>query len=163
MPRDFRLLVFFMNQFPPSPWVYHWGCFKLFWEFAKIFAAQGWPPLSLPPDGKWNKIFNQKNLNNFVGTPLDSRVNIYIHFCLHFNVAAAWYCSHCLPLVSLTPAATVSKTIVKLVAKVAASVVDTGGKFATGINNTSETNGKILCATLTCEYLREFLKNLIQS
>jgi len=21
--RDFLLLVFFMNQFPPSPWVYH--------------------------------------------------------------------------------------------------------------------------------------------
>jgi hypothetical protein len=39
------------------------------------------------------KIFNQKNFNNFVGTPLDSRVNIYIHFCLqvHFKVSAAWY------------------------------------------------------------------------
>ncbi len=34
------------------------------------------------------KIFIQKNFNNFVGTPLDSRVNIYIHFCLqvHFKV-----------------------------------------------------------------------------
>jgi len=36
------------------------------------------------------KIFNQKNFNNFVGTPLDSRVNIYKHFCLqvHFKVYA---------------------------------------------------------------------------
>jgi hypothetical protein len=40
----------------------------------------------------------------------------------------------------------VSKTLVKLVAKVAASIVDTSGKFATGINNTSETIGKIWCA-----------------
>ncbi len=39
------------------------------------------------------KIFNTKNFNNFVGTPLDSRVNTYIHFCLqvHFKVSAAWY------------------------------------------------------------------------
>jgi hypothetical protein len=37
----------------------------------------------------------------------------------------------------------VSKTLGKLLAKVAASVVDTGGKFATGINNTSKTGGKI--------------------
>ncbi len=50
-------------------------------------------------------IFNQKNLNNFVGTPLDSTLNIYKKFCLqvNFKVSAAWYCSHCLPLVSLTP------------------------------------------------------------
>ncbi len=44
-------------------------------------------------------------------------------------------------------------------------VVDTGGKFATGINSSSETGGKICrrCrwyrwCTLTCEYLREFSK-----
>ncbi len=39
------------------------------------------------------KIFNQKNFNNFVGSPLDSRVNIYINFCLqvHFKVSSAWY------------------------------------------------------------------------
>jgi hypothetical protein len=37
----------------------------------------------------------------------------------------------------------VSTTLVKLVAKFAAGIVDTGGKFATGINNTSETGGKI--------------------
>ncbi len=40
--RDFLLLVFFMNQFPPSPWVYHYGRFKFFRKFAEIFAAQGW-------------------------------------------------------------------------------------------------------------------------
>ncbi len=49
------------------------------------------------------KIFNKINFNNLVGTPLYIRVNIYITVCLqvHFKVSAAWYCSHCLPPVSL--------------------------------------------------------------
>jgi hypothetical protein len=76
------------------------------------------------------KIFNQKNFNNFVGTPLHSRVNTYIHFCLqvHFKASAAWYLSHCLP--------PVSTTLVKLVSKFAAGVVYTGGKFANGVVDT---------------------------
>jgi hypothetical protein len=45
------------------------------------------------------------------------------------------------------------------ICKFAASIVDTGGKFATGINNTCETGDKICRrCTLTCEYLREFSK-----
>ncbi len=51
------------------------------------------------------------------------------------------------------------------VPKFGAGIVDTGGKFATGINNTTETGGKICrwCrwyrwSTLSCEYLREFSK-----
>ena len=36
MPRDFRLLVFFMNQFPPSTWVYHYSQFEFFRTFADI-------------------------------------------------------------------------------------------------------------------------------
>ncbi len=48
---------------------------------------------------------------------------------------------------SLTP---VSTTQGELVAKSAASVVDTGGKFATGVVDTG--------GTLTCEYLRAFSK-----
>ncbi len=57
--------------------------------------------------GKWKKTFKQKNFNNFVWTPLDSRVNIYINVCLqvHFKVSAAWYCCHYLPPVSTTPVA----------------------------------------------------------
>ncbi len=47
--RDFLLLVLFMNQFPPSPWVYHSGCYTFFRKFAEIFAAQGWPPVSTTP------------------------------------------------------------------------------------------------------------------
>ncbi len=53
------------------------------------------------------KIFNQKNFNNFVWSPLGSGGNIYINVCLqvHFQVSAAWYCSHYLPPVSATPVA----------------------------------------------------------
>ncbi len=49
------LLVFFMNQFPPSPRVLHLDRFKFFRKFAEIFASQGAPPVSttlvanLPP------------------------------------------------------------------------------------------------------------------
>ncbi len=51
------------------------------------------------------KIFNQKNFNNFILSPLGSRGNIYINFCLqvHFEVSVAWYCSNYLPPVSMTP------------------------------------------------------------
>ncbi len=82
--RDFLLLVSFMNQFPPSPWVYYWGRFKFFRKFAEIFADQGWPPVSTTPVANW-------------------------------------------PPVSTTPAANFATSFT--------SVVDTGGKFATGVNN----------------------------
>ncbi len=53
------------------------------------------------------KTFKQENFNNFVWTPLASRVNIYINFCLqvHFKVSASCYCCHYLPSVSTTPVA----------------------------------------------------------
>ncbi len=53
------------------------------------------------------KIFNQKNLNYFIWSPLGSRENIYINFCfqVHFHVSAAWNCSNYLPPVSMTPVA----------------------------------------------------------
>jgi hypothetical protein len=47
--RDFRLLVFFMNQFPPSPRVFHLDRFEFFRKFAEKFAAQGAPPASSTP------------------------------------------------------------------------------------------------------------------
>jgi hypothetical protein len=96
------------------------------------------------------KIFNQKNFNNFVGTPLDSRVNIYINFCLQVHLILS------LILISLFATGVadtgdkfaagvvdtggnlplVSTTLLKLVAKFVAGVVDTGGKFATGVVDT---------------------------
>ncbi len=76
------------------------------------------------------KIFNQKNFNNFIWSPLGSRGNIYINFCLqvYFQVSAAWYCSNYLPPVSTTQG--------ELVAKFAAGVVDASGKFAAGVVDT---------------------------
>jgi hypothetical protein len=77
---------FFMNQFPPSPWVYQKGRFEFFRKFAEIFTAQGWPPVSLTPVAKENKLQSEIFLNNFVGTPLDSRVNIYKNFAFMFTL-----------------------------------------------------------------------------
>jgi hypothetical protein len=80
------------------------------------------------------KIFNQKNFNNFVWSPLGSRGNLYINFCLQvlFQVSAAWYCSHYLPPVSMTPVANLPPGSLIPVA-ICHGVVDTGGKFAAGI------------------------------
>ncbi len=101
------------------------------------------------------KIFNQKNFNNFIWSPLGSRGNIYINFCLqvHFQVSAAWYCSHYLPPVLMTPVANLPLVSLIPVAichrrpwhrrQIFACIVDTGGKFVTGVNNTRETGGKI--------------------
>ncbi len=93
------------------------------------------------------KIFKQKNCNNFVWAPLGSRVTIYINFCLqvHFKVSAAWYCSHYLPPVSTTPAANLPPVSLIPVAnpaicrrclwyqwqirQFATGVVDTGGQI----------------------------------
>ncbi len=94
-----RLKVFFMDKFPESPLIIPLGPFRI---FSKI---RGDIRSSRFATSVNEKIFNQKNYNNFFGTPLDSRVYIYINFCLqgHFKVSAAWYCSHCLPSVSLIP------------------------------------------------------------
>jgi hypothetical protein len=74
--RDFLLLVFFINQFPPSPRVSHSDRFEFIRKFAEIFVSKG---ANLPP-------------------------------------------------VSATPAANFATSL--------ASVFDTGGKFADGINDT---------------------------
>ena len=76
------------------------------------------------------KIFNQKNFNNFVWSPLGSRRNIYRNFCLqvHFHV-----CSLILfPLF-------------------ATGVHDTGDKFAAGIIDTGgiDTGGNLPPVSLT--------------
>ncbi len=121
------------------------------------------------------KIFNHKSFNYLVWTPLGRIVNLKKHFCLqvHFKVSATWYCSHYLPPVLLTPVANLPPV----------SLIPMANchrcrwyrrKFSTGINNTSQTFGKIcrrcrwhqwqICrrcrwyrwCTFTCEYLREF-------
>ncbi len=82
--RDFLLLVFLMNQFPPAPEYCMRTVSNFFRKFAEIIASQGAPP------------------------------------------------------VSTTPAANFSTNF--------ASVVDTGGKFATGVN---DTGGKLPTVSTT--------------
>jgi hypothetical protein len=55
--RDFLLLVFFMNQFPPSSRVFHFDRFKFFRKFTEIFAIQGAPPVSTTPVANFSTIF----------------------------------------------------------------------------------------------------------
>ena len=43
------LLVFFMNQFPPGPRVFHLNRFEFFRKFAEIFPSKGAPPVSTTP------------------------------------------------------------------------------------------------------------------
>jgi hypothetical protein len=80
------------------------------------------------------KIFNQKSFNYFVLT-------IFSHVSLTPCVVDIG--GNLLPML-LKPAVPVTKF--------AAGLVDTRGKFATGVIGTG---GR----TLTCEYLRKFLKN----
>ncbi len=51
------LLVFFMNQFPPGPRVFHLDRFEFFRKFAEIFASQGAPPVSTTPVANFSTIF----------------------------------------------------------------------------------------------------------
>jgi hypothetical protein len=75
------------------------------------------------------KIFNQKNFNNFVWSPLGSRGNIYIKFLPS---------SSFLGLILFQLFATgVNDTGGKFAAGVVdTSGIDTGGKFATGVVDT---------------------------
>jgi hypothetical protein len=105
--RDFLLLVFFMNQFPPSPRVLHLDRFEFFQKFAEIFASQGAPPVSTTPVA---------NLPPVSTTPAAKLPPVSTTPVAN------------LPWVSATPVANFSTIF--------ASVVDTGGKFATGVNDT---------------------------
>jgi len=49
LTRDFRLQVFFMNQCPPGPQVFHWSHFEFFRKFAEIFANYCLSPVSTTP------------------------------------------------------------------------------------------------------------------
>ncbi len=79
-------------SFPPTPENPIWTVSNFF-EISRRYSQ-----LKVDHRCRWHrwqmkKIFNQKNLNRFIGTPLDGRVYTYIHFCLqvHFKVSAAWY------------------------------------------------------------------------
>ncbi len=94
-----------MNQFPPTLMSIPLGPFWIYFENSGRYLQ-----LMVHHRCRWHrwqmeKIFKLKNFNYFVWTPLGSRVNIYINFCLQvdFKMSAAWYCWHYLPPVLLTP------------------------------------------------------------
>jgi hypothetical protein len=49
LTRDFRLHVFFMNQCPPGPQVFHCSHFEFFRKFAEILANYCLSPVSMTP------------------------------------------------------------------------------------------------------------------
>ncbi len=79
-------------SFPPAP-EYPIRTVSNFFENSRRYSH-----LNIDHRCRWHrwqmrKIINQKIFNIFVETPLDSRVNTYIHFCfqVHFKVSATWY------------------------------------------------------------------------
>jgi hypothetical protein len=46
-----------MNQFPPSPRVFHLDRFEFFRKFAEIFVSQGAPSVSATPVANFSTIF----------------------------------------------------------------------------------------------------------
>ncbi len=133
-----------MNIVSPKHLSISWWPFRIFSKIRRDIRGSRCTTGVVDTGGKLEKIFNQKNFNYFVWTPLGSRVTININFCLqiHFKEYAAWYCFHILPPVSLIPVANlppVSTTLAKLVA------------------NCHQCRWYRRC-TLTCEYLREFSK-----
>jgi hypothetical protein len=81
--RDFSLLVF-SSISSPQPQSIPLGPFQIFEN------SQRYSQLKVDQRCRWHrwkmrKIFNQKNFNNFIGTPLDSRVNTYCIYIFAFK------------------------------------------------------------------------------
>ncbi len=112
------------------------------------------------------KIFNQKNFTNFVGHLWIVELTYIYSFAFKFTLKYlqpdinSIVCHWC-----RWQRGQICRRCRWYRWQFANGIVDTGGKFATGINSTSETGGKIChrCrwyrwSTLSCEYLREFSK-----
>ncbi len=78
--RDFWLLVFLMNQFPPSTAISN------FFENSRIYSRLKVHHWCHWHQWQMEKIIKQKNFNNFVCAPLGSRVNININFAFKFTL-----------------------------------------------------------------------------
>ncbi len=94
----FRLQVFYMDQISPGPWLYH--TVSNFIENSRRYSQ-----LKVLAPVANGKIFNKKSFHLFFWTPLGSRFSTKIKFVLqvHFKLTVVWYCSQCLPPVSLIP------------------------------------------------------------
>ncbi len=146
-------------SFPPAP-EYSIKTVSKFFE-----NSQRYSQLKVCHRCRWHqwqmeKIFNQKNFNNFVWSPLGSRGNIYINFCLqvHFQVSAAWYCSHYLPPVSTTQAE-LENWWQNLLPLSLIPVANLPPVYLIPAAICHRWHWHQWC-TLTCEYLRQFSKNL---
>ncbi len=64
---------FFINQFPPGPWVYH---YYQYYHFSRRYSELKVHQLCHWHRWQMEKIFNQKNFNFCFGTPLVRWVNI---------------------------------------------------------------------------------------
>jgi hypothetical protein len=105
--RDFLILVFFINQFPPSPRVFPLDRFKFFRKFAEIFASQGAPPVSATPVANFSTIFaSVVDAGGKFATGVNDTGGKFCHWCQRRR----W--------------------------QIANGINDTGGKFATGVVDT---------------------------
>jgi hypothetical protein len=95
-----------MNQFPPSPRVFHLDRFEFFRKFSEIFASQGAPPVLATPAAKLPPVSTTPvaNLPLVLATPVANFSTIFA-------------------------------SVVDTGGKFAAGVNDTGGKFSTGVND----------------------------
>ncbi len=114
----FCFWFFSWNSFPPAPEYSIKTISNFFENSLKKYSQLKVCHRCQQHRWQMEKIFNQKNLVIFVWSPLGSRGNIYINFCLqvHFQVSAAWYCSHYLPLVAMTPVANLPRVSLRPVA-----------------------------------------------
>ncbi len=102
VPRDFCFWFFSWISFPPAP-EYSIKTVSNFFENSRRYSQLKVCHRCQRHRWQMEKIFNQKNCKNFIWSPLGSRGNIYINFCLqvHFHVSAAWYCYNYLPPVAI--------------------------------------------------------------
>jgi len=98
--RDFRLLVFFLESVSTQAPEYTIRAVSNFFENWRRYLQLKVHHRCCWLRWQMQKIFNHKSFNYLVWTPLGSRVNYWIHFCLqvHFK---AWYCSQYLPPVQI--------------------------------------------------------------
>jgi hypothetical protein len=82
---------FFLESVSPKPLIITLGLFRIFSKIRGDIRSSRFATGVNDTGGKWQKLLSRKIFNNFVWTPLGSRVNIYINFCLqvHFKLSAA--------------------------------------------------------------------------
>jgi hypothetical protein len=125
--------VFFHESVPPKPLSILLGPFLIF--LADIFAAQGAPLMSLTPVANIKK----SSIIKVLLILFEHLWKVELPFTCRSIFAFKFTFRSQQPDIVPTPVANllpVSTTLVKLVAKFAASVIDTGSKCATGVIDT---------------------------